>query len=42
MSTISKDFKSYVELILFAENILGVVPRNTHDWNKFINSKDLE
>ena len=35
-STINKTFSSYLLAILFAENILQIVPRGTHEWKKFL------
>ena len=35
-STINKTFTSYLLAILFAENILQIVPRGTHEWKKFL------
>ncbi|WP_416191800.1 bifunctional 2-polyprenyl-6-hydroxyphenol methylase/3-demethylubiquinol 3-O-methyltransferase UbiG [Neisseria sp. CCUG12390] len=40
-STISRNPKSYLHLIIGAEHILKVVPKGTHDWNKFINPAEL-
>ena len=31
-STINKTMISYLLAILFAENILNIVPKETHDW----------
>lgn len=28
--------------IIFAENILRLVPENTHEWDKFIAPKDVQ
>ncbi len=35
-STINKTLSSYLFAIFFAENVLQVVPRGTHEWNKFL------
>lgn len=40
-STINRNPKSYVHAILGAEYILGLVPRGTHDWQKFITPAEL-
>ncbi|QEY26793.1 bifunctional 2-polyprenyl-6-hydroxyphenol methylase/3-demethylubiquinol 3-O-methyltransferase UbiG [Neisseria zalophi] len=40
-STINRNPKSYVHAILGAECILGLVPRGTHDWQKFITPAEL-
>ncbi|MEC8265258.1 MAG: bifunctional 2-polyprenyl-6-hydroxyphenol methylase/3-demethylubiquinol 3-O-methyltransferase UbiG [Pseudomonadota bacterium] len=41
-STINKTMISYLLAILFAENILNIVPKETHDWKKFIKPKILK
>jgi len=41
ISTINRTFLSYTLGILLSENILGIVPPGTHDWNKFVNPDDL-
>lgn len=41
ISTISRTFLSYVLAIQAAENLLGIVPSGTHDWNKFIEPEEL-
>ena len=41
MSTINKNLLSYSLGIVFAERIANLVPRGTHDWNKFISPEDL-
>lgn len=41
LSTMEKTRDSYLKLIVGAEYIAGLVPKGTHDWNKFINSEDL-
>ena len=35
-STINKTLTSYLLAILFAENVLQIVPRGTHEWKKFL------
>lgn len=40
-STISRNPKSYLHLIIGAEHLLKVVPKGTHDWKKFINPAEL-
>ena len=32
---------SYLLGILAAEQLLGLVPKGTHEWNKFISARDL-
>ena len=41
-STINRNFKSYLMLIIGAEHILRWLPKGTHDWAKFITPKELE
>lgn len=40
-STINRNPKSYLHLIIGAEYILNVVPKGTHDWQKFITPSEL-
>ena len=41
-STINRNLKSYVFAIVGAEYILRLLPRGTHDWNKFIKPSELD
>ncbi|KAL7276023.1 Hexaprenyldihydroxybenzoate methyltransferase, mitochondrial [Rhizina undulata] len=41
LSTIARTWTSYLTTKLVAEDILGIVPRGTHDWNKYINYEEL-
>ena len=41
-STINKTITSYLTAIFFAENILKIVPKNTHQWVKFIRPNKLK
>ena len=41
VSTMEKKNESWIKLIIGAEYLLNLVPRGTHDWNKFIDSEDL-
>lgn len=41
LSTISKTLYSFVTHILVAEYITGLVPRGTHNYNKFLNPHTL-
>ncbi|KJZ78607.1 hypothetical protein HIM_01998 [Hirsutella minnesotensis 3608] len=41
MSTIARTWTSWLTTNLVAEDILGIVPRGTHDWNKYINEDEL-
>ena len=40
-STINRNPKSYLHLIIGAEYVLNVVPKGTHDWQKFITPAEL-
>jgi polyprenyldihydroxybenzoate methyltransferase/3-demethylubiquinol 3-O-methyltransferase len=41
MSTIARTWTSWVTTKLVAEDIAGIVPRGTHDWEKYINEDEL-
>ena len=41
-STINKTFRSYLKAIVIAEKMLNLLPPNTHDWSKFINTNRLK
>ena len=41
-STINKTANSYLQAIFFAENILNIVPKETHSWKKFIKPNNLK
>lgn len=40
-STLSRTAKSYLQAIVAAEYVLGLVAKGTHDWQRFINPADL-
>ncbi len=42
LSTINRTSKSYALVILAAEHVLGLVPKGTHDWKKFIKPEELQ
>jgi len=42
MSTIEKTMMSLFNLIIIGEKIIKIIPKGTHDWNKFINSNELK
>ena len=42
ISTLNRTSKSYALAIVTAEHILGLAPKGTHDWNKFIKPSELE
>ena len=41
MSTIARTWMSWFTTNLVAEDLLRIVPRGTHDWNKYINEEEL-
>lgn len=41
MSTIARTWTSWLVTNVVAEDMLGIVPKGTHDWNKYINEKEL-
>ncbi len=41
MSTLNRTPKSYALGIIAAENILGWVPRGTHNWKKFVKPSEI-
>lgn len=42
LSTINRTPKAYLLAILGAEYVLGIIPRQTHDYQKFIKPSELE
>ena len=40
-TTINRNTKSWLGAIIAAEDILGLLPKGTHDWNKFITPNEL-
>ncbi|GAB1315788.1 Hexaprenyldihydroxybenzoate methyltransferase, mitochondrial [Madurella fahalii] len=42
MSTIARTWTSWVVTNLVAEDLLGVVPKGTHDWAKYVNAEELQ
>ena len=41
ISTINRNFFSYLSTIFIAEKILRIVPEGTHDWDKYIKPCDI-
>lgn len=41
LSTIARTWTSWFTTNFMAEDVLGVVPKGTHDWNKYINEDEL-
>lgn len=42
LTTINKTYASYLLAVVAAENILNLVARGTHEWDKFISPSDLQ
>jgi len=42
MSTIARTWMSWFTTNLVGEDLLGIVPKGTHDWEKYINVEELE
>lgn len=41
LSTISRTWTSWAVTNVIAEDILGIVPKGTHDWAKYVNEQEL-
>ncbi len=41
MSTIARTWTSWLVTNVVAEDVLGIVPKGTHEWNKYINEEEL-
>jgi polyprenyldihydroxybenzoate methyltransferase/3-demethylubiquinol 3-O-methyltransferase len=41
MSTIARTWTSWMITNVIAEDVLGIVPKGTHDWKKYINEEEL-
>ena len=41
MTTLNRTFLSYILGVGVAEYILNIIPRGSHDWNKFITPEEL-
>ncbi|KAK4134908.1 hexaprenyldihydroxybenzoate methyltransferase [Trichocladium antarcticum] len=41
LSTIARTWTSWVTTNLVAEDILGMVPKGTHDWSKYVNEGEM-
>lgn len=42
ITTINKTSRSYAEAIVGAERLVGLVPKGTHQWEKFVTPSELE
>ncbi len=41
LSTIARTWTSWLVTNVVAEDVLGIVPKGTHDWAKYVNEKEL-
>lgn len=41
LSTIARTWTSWVTTKVVAEDVMGLVPRGTHDWEKYVNEEEL-
>ncbi|KAI9789264.1 MAG: Hexaprenyldihydroxybenzoate methyltransferase, mitochondrial [Peltula sp. TS41687] len=41
LSTIARTWTSWLTTKVVAEDVLGIVPRGTHDWRKYVNEEEL-
>lgn len=41
LSTLNRNLKSYVQAVIGAEYVLGLMPRGTHDYKKFIKPSEM-
>lgn len=41
MSTIARTWTSWLTTNFMAEDVLGIVPKGTHDWQKYINADEM-
>lgn len=41
LSTISRTWTSWLVTNVMAEDVLGIVPKGTHEWNKYVNESEL-
>ena len=42
ISTIARTWMSWLTTKMVAENIVGMVPKGTHDWEKYVNFNELQ
>lgn len=42
LSTINRNNLSYLTAITLAENLLGIIPKGTHEWEKFITVEEMQ
>jgi len=41
LSTIARTWTSWLVTNVMAEDVLGIVPKGTHEWNKYVNEDEL-
>lgn len=41
MSTIARTWTSWLVTNVMAEDVLGIVPKGTHEWSKYVNEPEL-
>lgn len=41
MSTIARTWTSWLVTNVMAEDVLGIVPKGTHEWSKYVNEQEL-
>ena len=41
LSTIARTWTSWLVTNVVAEDVLGIVPKGTHEWNKYVNADEL-
>lgn len=41
MSTMNRTPKSYLQTIVMAEYMLGIIPRGTHEWRKYVTPQEM-
>ena len=41
MSTIARTWTSWLVTNVMAEDVLGMVPKGTHEWSKYVNEGEL-
>lgn len=41
MSTIARTWTSWLVTNVMAEDVLGIVPKGTHEWSKYVNESEL-
>ena len=42
LSTIARTWTSWFTTKLIAEDVVGIVPRGTHEWDRYINADELQ